>query len=90
MITEPVYELQEFYLVTKVHYDSGTRPNDDYNVAKSHRQDIPGYHNIEFRTYEECLAYMRDCDTPNIAFQVQKLFRRVESTNVAYIMLNRK
>lgn len=90
MNTEPIYELQEFYLVHKVHYDSGTRPNDDYNVAKTHLPDLPGYHNIEFRTYEECLVYMRDCDTLNIAFQVQKLFRRVESTNAAYIMLNSK
>lgn len=88
MIAEdaPVYELREFFLVTEIFDTPTSAPNDDYNVVRYKSAEDKGYVNAEFSSYEACLEYMRECEKPGIVFQVQKIFRRVLSTNQAYIM----
>lgn len=85
--TNMTYELQEFFVVTEIHDGPQSRPNDDYNLAKYKPNPEGPYINIEFQYHQQCIDYMRECDKPNVVFQVQKLYRRVESNNSALSMI---
>ncbi|WP_077920389.1 hypothetical protein [Spirosoma sp. 209] len=81
------FKLQEYYLITQINDSPQARPSDDYNPVTWKPDPQGGHVNLEFSSYDNCLDYIRNCETPGVSFQIHKLYRRVETTNPALVML---